>query len=188
MTTLPLQPTADWLKRQNPIRDPGQVYCMQHTVRGPWRGFGVVVIATGGPAGEIGKWRLTRWTPAFRSRRGALQGPPAGKHWKCMRTSFRSDFRTTSAKISSTFLTVRHRHVVTMKYLWGVDIWLAESAHKFYLGWPWQGYLKATKVKIACGFSSVRDRSKLAIGCLCSFDDIDRGKDWFGAMNRLSQQ
>jgi len=40
-----------------------------------------------------------------------------------------------------------------------------------------QGYFKATKVKIACGVSSVRAVSKLVIGRLFSFDDLDRDKD-----------
>ena len=77
-----------------------------------------------------------------------------------------------------------------MKLVWQVDIRFSEFAHKFYIGWPWQDYFKATKVKIACGVSSVtvRDGSKLALGRLCSFDDLDLQKDWFGAMNRPSQQ
>ena len=50
------------------------------------------------------------------------------------------------------------------------------------------GHFKATKVKIACGVSSVRDGSNRAIGRLFSFDYLDRDEDLFGAMSRPSQQ
>ena len=37
-----------------------------------------MVKTTDDPTGEIGEWRITRYTQAIRSRRGALQGLPAG--------------------------------------------------------------------------------------------------------------
>ena len=80
--------------------------------------------------------------------------------------TFWGHFKYMNVKIAYIFLMVRDRHVVAMKHYWEFDIWLSESAHIFYIGWPWQGYFKAMKVKIAIGVSSMRDRSKLAIGRL----------------------
>ena len=41
-------------------------------------------------------------------------------------------FKVTNAKkIAYIFLTVRDRHIVTMKHIWEVDIGLSESVHVF---------------------------------------------------------
>ena len=68
--------------------------------------------------------------------------------WPCL--TFRGHFKVTNVKIACIFLMVRYRHVVNMNHIWEVDIWLSLCPHKFYLRWPWQGYFKATKEKIAC--------------------------------------
>ena len=118
-----------------------------------------------------------------------VQNCPFNKSASWPWLTFRGHFTVTNVKIAYDFLMVRNKHVVTMKHYWEVDIGLSESAKKFDLGWPWTGHFKVTKMKIAYGVSSVKDGSKLAIGrILCSFDDLDRGKDWFGGMSRPSQQ
>jgi len=65
------------------------------------------------------------------------------------------------SKLSLTCFVVHVYYVY--KHLFEIDTRLLESALKFYLGRPRQGNFKATRVKIACGISSVRDGSKLAI-------------------------
>ncbi len=63
--------------------------------------------------------------------------------------TYSANLKVTNEKMAYIFLMVQDEHVVTMKHYWEFDIWLSESAHIFHLRWPWQGYFKATKVKIA---------------------------------------
>ena len=48
--------------------------------------------------------------------------------------TFRGHLKVTNVKIAYIVLTVRDRHMVTMKHYWEVDIGLLESAKKFDLG------------------------------------------------------
>ena len=64
--------------------------------------------------------------------------------------TFWGHFKVTNVKIAYIFFMVRDKHMLTMKHYWEVDIELSESANKFDLGWPWRGYFKVKKVKVAC--------------------------------------
>ena len=64
--------------------------------------------------------------------------------------------KVTNVKIAYAFLTVRDRHMVTMKHYWEVDIGLSESAKNR----PWMTF---SKVQIERSILTVAPRPKASI-------------------------